>query len=513
MFFTRREFLWTTAGSTVLLPCGLRAQSADPSLFRHGVASGDPLSDRVVLWTRVTTPATRSATGPVRVEWQVAADEQLTRIAARGSAEARPERDFTVKVDAGGLEPGRPYFYAFTAGGQQSPIGRTRTLPAATAPRVRLASVSCANYPAGYFNPYRCLANRDDLDAVVHLGDYIYEFENGVYGDGGGLLRIPEPRRETISLSDYRVRYATYRSDPDLQAVHARHPFIVVWDDHELTNDAWRGGAGNHNEDQGEGDWRTRQAAAYQAYLEWMPIREVPGGGIHLYRTFRFGALADLIMLDTRGLRDQQVARDNVAALNSPARTLLGAVQEEWLFNQLRASQRAGTTWRVLGQQIMFSRISMPGRAVLLNDTWDGYQAARDRVLDFLDTEKMRDVALLAGDIHSSWALDVPRNPWRGYTPSTGAGSLAVELITPAVSSPPLFADAAIRQMAPGLRLALPHLKFLEGENRGYLLVDMDAKRLQAEWYHVPGVLQRSPRETKAMTFVCERGSGRLAAG
>ena len=513
MFLTRRAFLWTTAGSTVLLPCALRAQSSDPSLFQHGVASGDPLTDRVILWTRISTPPTRSAVGPGRVDWQLASDEGITRIVSRGSAEARPERDFTVKVDAGGLEPGRTYFYAFTAGGQRSPIGRTRTLPGAAVQRVRLASVSCANYPAGSFNPYRCLANRDDLDAVVHLGDYIYEFQNGVYGDGSALLRIPEPRRETVSLSDYRVRYATYRSDPDLQAVHARHPFIVVWDDHELTNDAWRGGAGNHNEDQGEGDWRTRQAAAYQAYLEWMPIREVAGGGIHLYRTFRFGRLADLIMLDTRGLRDQQVARDDVAALNNPSRTLLGAPQEQWLFDQLRTSQRAGTAWRMLGQQIMFSRMSMPERPALLNDTWDGYQAARDRVLSFLDAEKMRDVAVLAGDIHSSWAFDVPRDPWHGYTPSTGAGSLAVELITPAVSSPPLFADPAIRQMAPVLKSTLPHLKFLEGDNRGYVLIDMDAKRLQAEWYHVPDVQQRSDREAKAAAFVCERGSARLAAG
>jgi alkaline phosphatase D len=513
MFLTRRDFLWTSAGSTVLLRCGVRAQVAAPTLFQHGVASGDPLADRVVLWTRVTTPPTRSAIGPVTVEWQVAADDRFTRVVARGSAEAHPDRDFTVKVDAGGLEPGRRYFYAFTAGGERSPVGRTRTLPAAAAQRVRLGVVSCANYPAGFFNPYRCLADRDELDAVLHLGDYMYEFENGVYGEGSGLLRIPEPRRETVTLSDYRIRYATYRSDPDLQAVHAQHPFIVVWDDHELTNDAWRDGAANHNPDKGEGDWRTRQAAAYQAYLEWMPLREVRGGGIHLYRTFRFGALADVIMLDTRGLRDQQVARDNVDALNSPTRTLLGDVQERWLFDRLRESQRGGTAWRVLGQQIMFSRISMPQSPTLLTDTWDGYQAARERVLDFLDTEKMRDVAILAGDIHSSWAFDVPRHPWRGYSPATGAGSLAVELITPAVSSPPLFADPVIRQLAPGLRTTLPHLKFLEGENRGYLLIDIDAKRLQADWYHVPDVLQRSAAEARAMTFVCERGSSRLAAG
>ena len=510
MSLTRREFLWSTAGSTVLLPLSLRAQSAVPALFQHGVASGDPLTDRVILWTRITEPPTRSAIGPVDVEWLVATDAGLTQVVGRGTARATPERDFTVKADATGLEPGRPYFYAFTAGGQRSPIGRTKTLPAGAVPRVRLASVSCANYPAGYFNPYRCLANRDDLDAVVHLGDYIYEFENGVYGDGSGLLRIPEPRREAVTLSDYRVRYATYRSDPDLQDVHARHPFIVVWDDHELTNDGWSGGAANHNPDKGEGDWATRKAAAYRAYLEWMPVREAAGGGIRLYRNFRFGTLADLIMLDTRALRDQQAPGDNIAAITNPERTLLGKEQEAWLFEQMRASQRAGMAWRVLGQQILFSRFSFPGRPVALVDTWDGYQAARERVLDFLVAEKMRDVAILSGDIHSSWAFDVPRNPWDGYTARTGAGSLAVELITPAVSSPPLFADAAVRERMATLRYLLPHLKYLEGESRGYVHVDITPQRLQADWYHVPGVLERSTRETKAMSYVCERGSSRL---
>ncbi len=508
MSLTRRAFLWTTAGSTVCVPLGLRAQSADPLLFQHGVASGDPLADRVILWTRVTPPPTRSATGPIQVAWEVAADERLSRIVQRGVAHGVPERDFTVKVDVAGLEPGRPYFYAFTAGGERSAVGRTRTLPHGTVPRVRLASVSCANYPAGYFNPYRCLANRDDLDAVLHLGDYIYEFQNGVYGDGSGLLRIPEPRRETLSLSDYRVRYATYRSDPDLQDVHARHPFIVVWDDHELTNDAWANGAANHND--GEGDWLARKAAAYQAYLEWMPVRESAAGRIHLYRAFRFGTLADLVMLDTRALRDKQVAGDNVAALARSDRTLLGKEQEAWLFDTLRASQRAGTAWRVLGQQILFSRFSFPGRPVALNDTWDGYQAARERVVDFLVSEKMRDIAILSGDIHSSWAFDVPRNPWDGYTARDGMGSLAVEFVTPAVSSPPLFADAATRERMATFRYLLPHLKYLEGESRGYVHLDITPARLQADWYHVPGVMERSARETKAVSFVCERGAARV---
>ena len=512
---TRRRFLWSAAASAAVWPHLLHAQSpatAASGVFRHGVASGDPLTDRVILWTRVTPGGATGSAGPVNVQWRIAADAGLAQVVARGSVRTAAERDFTVKVDAGGLEPGRPYYYAFEAGGERSPTGRTKTLPSGVVDRVRLASVSCSNYPAGYFNVYRCLANRTDLDAVVHVGDYIYEFENGRYGDGTALLRIPEPRREAVTLSDYRIRYATYRTDPDLQDAHRLHPFIVVWDDHELTNDAWSGGASNHDPDQGEGDWATRQAAAYRAYLEWMPVRETPGPGIHLYRSFRFGTLVDLVMLDTRGLRDQQAPPTDLVALADPARTLLGAPQEAWLFDQLRSSQRAGTGWRVLGQQVMFSRASQPGRPVLLSDTWEGYQAARDRVFDCLVSDRIRDVAILSGDLHSSWAMDVPRNPWDGYQRATGEGSLAVELLTPAISSPPLFTDATLRERAPLLRALLPHLKFLEGDSRGYVLLDITRARMQAEWYFVPTVLERSAAETRAAAFVCERGSSRLAS-
>ena len=511
MPLTRREFLWATAASGLLLPASLRAQEAGPTVFQHGVASGDPLTNRVILWTRVTTPQTRSVAGPVAVNWQIATDEALSRIVGRGTTRATADRDFTVKVDAAGLEPGRTYYYAFIAGGQRSPIGRTRTLPVGGVTRVRLALACCANYPAGYFNPYRCIANRDDLDAVVHVGDYIYEFANGVYGDGTALSRIPAPPGEAVTLEDYRVRYATYRRDPDLQDVHARHPFIVVWDDHELANDAWSGGAVNHNPEAGEGDWPTRQAAAYRAYREWLPIRETAGQQIHLYRSFRFGSLADLIMLDTRGLRSQQAAGDDMAQIISPQRTMLGAAQETWLFDELRASQRAGSAWRVLGQQVMFSRLSFPDRPVPMVDSWDGYQSARTRLLDFFAGQKIGDVAILSGDAHSSWAFDVANNPWNGYTARSGAGSAAVELVAPAVSSPPLFADARLRDGLTALRYLLPHLKYMEGDSRGYVLVDITPKQLQADWYHVPGVLERSQAERVAASFVCERGSAHLA--
>jgi alkaline phosphatase D len=511
MPITRRKFIQGAAASA-LIPLAVRAEQAAPDpaqrLFKHGVASGDPLTDRVMLWTRITPPPTRSATGPIDVQWMVAADEGLQQVIARGTAQAAMERDFTVKVDAGGLATGRSYYYGFVASGERSPIGRTKTLPD-RADRLRVASVSCSNYPAGYFNVYRCLAGRADLDAVIHLGDYIYEFANGRYGDGSSSGRVPLPAGEASTLADYRNRYATYRSDIDLQEAHRRHPFIAVWDDHESANDAWSGGAPNHNESQGS--WAIRQAAAYKAYLEWMPIRESADPRIHLYRSFRFGDLVDLVMLDTRGLRDQQARGNDAKALADPSRSLLGAAQEEWFFNQLRTSQRAGAGWRLIGQQILFTPLSIPGLPVANPDLWDGYAPARNRVFDLLATDKITNVVVLTGDIHSSWAMDVPRNPWTGYDPTTGAGSIAVELVTPAISSPPFFASAELRQRAAQLRPLARHLKFLEGEHNGYTLLDVTRERLQAEWYHVDSVAQRGDTETKAASLVCEHGSSRLS--
>jgi alkaline phosphatase D len=482
-----------------------RQAPAASGLFKHGVASGDPLTDRVMLWTRVTTPAEAIA-----VRWRVATDETLNRIVASGSAETSAARDWTVKVDAGGLRPGRTYYYAFDAAGDQSPIGRTKTLPEESVARVQLAQVSCSNYPAGYFNVYRCLANRPDLDAVLHLGDYIYEFANGTYGDGSAMGRVPLPAGEATTLADYRSRYATYHSDVDLQAAHAMHPFVVVWDDHEIINDASREGAPGHRGTAEQ--WRTRLAEAYQAYLEWMPVREFKGTGIHLYRDFRFGRLVDLLMLDTRALRDRQATPRDAATLGDATRSVLGADQEAWLFANLRRSQQSGHAWRLLGQQILFAPLTPAGVAPQNTDVWDGYPAARARVMDYLERERISNLAILTGDIHSSWAMDVPRSPFRGYTPATGAGSLAVELVTPAISSAPLFAGAGMREATMLLRLAAPHLKYLDGENRGYVLLDIDAKRLQAEWYLVPGVDTRSAYEARAARFVCEAGSAHLVS-
>ena len=511
---SRRAFLWTTAASSLAWPILAREQreiAAGGGRFQHGVASGDPLTDRVIAWTRVT-PSDPTTIQAIDVRWRVATDPDLRRVVARGAARTDASCDYTVKVDVEGLSPGVTYYYAFDAAGEQSPVGRTKTLPRGDVGRFRLALVSCSNYPAGFFNVYRCIANRPELDAVVHVGDYIYEFSAADIGTAAEIGRVPQPPREVITLADYRIRYATYRTDPDLQEAHRLFPFLAVWDDHEMTNDAWSGGAANHNPERGEGDWATRKAAAYKAYLEWMPIRESREPGIHLYRTFAIGNLANLVMIDTRSQRDQQAVGAHATALADKSRTMLGAAQEAWLFDELRKSNRAGTAWTLLGQQVIFSPSTPSGMAATETDTWEGYVGQRERVFDVLERERMRNLVILTGDAHSSWGFDVPRTPWKNYRGATGEGSLAVELVTPAISSNPpgVFSRAGGDGVLAALRVALPHLKFLDGIRRGYVVADLTPHTMRASWYFIPDVRTRSDTDVPGPTVVCARGSNHL---
>jgi alkaline phosphatase D len=512
MPISRRSFIYTTAAASAARFVRLRAQEGDGErrVFRHGVASGDPLGDRVILWTRVTVPGA----SVLEVWWELATDASFKRIVSRGMVTTGAERDYTVKIDAGLLQPATTYYYRFHAAGERSPIGRTRTLPAAGVDRVRLALVSCSNLPFGYFNVYQRVAARHDLDAVLHLGDYIYEHPNGRYGDGTPLGRIPEPDAEIVTLADYRTRHAQYKRDPDLQEVHRQHPFIVVWDDHEFANNAWVGGAANHNAEENEGAWTLRRAAAVRAYLEWLPIREDRATRrVRIYRTFSFGDLADLMMLDTRlAERDAQAAsRDEVGRIDDPARTLLGPAQEHWLAGELAASGRAGVRWQLLGQQVMFAPGSLPGAASASTDNWDGYRPARTRVLDALAAHRLRNVIVLTGDVHSSWAYDVPRDPWSGYDPGRGTGTAAVEVVTPAVTSPSGFGepDRAARRAASLLR-SRPHLKFVDGLHRGYVVLDVTRERAQADWFFVPTITERSAAEQFGKGFFTVAGEPRF---
>jgi alkaline phosphatase D len=502
---SRRRFLYGAGASLVAWPALAGAQTSDASgrrTFIHGVASGDPLTDRVILWTRATPAAAASA--PVSVRWRIADDERLTRVVAQGTAMARAERDFTVKVDAAGLRPGTTYYYAFDAAGEQSLVGRTRTLPARGASRLRLGVVSCADYEKGYFNVYRNLAARQDLDAVLFLGDYVYEYSTTTPGIIRVPGRVPAPAHECASLDDYRLRYGSQHLDPDLAALHAVHPCIAVWDDHESANDSWRDGAQRHDAEQGP--WAARKAAARQAFDEWLPLRETS----RMYRRFGFGGLADVMMLDGRSYRDQQVLASDYVALSNPRRSMLGAEQEAWLYDSLRASQRAGTAWRLLGQQVIFAPFVPQVGSAQEVDNWEGYPAARSRFFDCLEQDRIADVAVLTGDIHSSWALDLPRSPLSGYDEPTGRGSLAVEIITPAVTSAPFFERGAMRERARTFKSASPHMRWMNGDRHGYVTLDITRERLHADWYHIRTITERTGDETKAASFVCERGSRRL---
>ena len=483
--------------------------------FSHGVASGDPLADRVILWTRVSPNAKQHAKrtpSAVQVQWRVALDQAMRKIVAQGEVSTTAARDYTVKVDAAALQPDTYYYYQFSAQGDKSVVGRTRTAARSGAVQVKIAVASCANYPFGHFNAYRRIAEREDLNAVVHLGDYLYEYAPGTY-DNPASGRKHFPEREIVSLQDYRGRHAQYKTDPDLQAAHQQHPWICVWDDHESTNNSWHGGAQNHNE--GEGDWQVRKQIAIAAYHEWMPIRDqsMSIGAPHIYRSFRFGDTADLIMLDTRlHGRSEQVDKSDVDGLQDPTRTLLGADQLAWLQQQLKVSNERGSQWRLLGQQCMFGQLLGPQGGVQNADQWDGYPLERAKILDQLEAQNIDNTVILTGDIHSAWGMDITRDPFSDqYDGQTGKGSLAVELVCTSVTSPSPFGNRAQatergRQMV----ATQPHIHWVDFTDRGYLVVDLDAERARAEWWMVDTITSTKHKEFLAGSLLTESGTNHL---
>ncbi|MFF5611939.1 alkaline phosphatase D family protein [Streptomyces albidoflavus] len=499
---SRRTVVLAAAATGALLPLGAAttATAAATPQFLHGVASGDPLPDGVLLWTRVTPTEEAqpgSGAGPdTEVGWEIAADAAFSSVVARGTVTARAATDHTVRADVRGLSPATGYWFRFTAGSTVSPAGRTRTAPAASASPagLRFGVVSCANWEAGWFSAYRHLAARGDLDAVLHLGDYIYEYATGDYP--ATPVRPHRPAHEITTLADYRLRHATYKTDPDLAALHARHPVIAIWDDHEFANDAWSGGAENHTPG-AEGAWSERSAAARQAYFEWMPVRASTEGTV--FRRLRFGDLADLHLLDLRSFRSEQVSIGN-GAVDSPDRSITGRAQLDWLKAGLSGSQAA---WQLVGTSVMISPVAfgsvpahllkplaellgLPTQGLAINvDQWDGYTADRTELIRHLRSAGIRDTVFLTGDIHMAWANDVP------VTAATYplSESAATEFVVTSVTSDNLddllkVAPGTLSTVAEGaIKAANRHVKWLDMDGHGFGVLDVTAERSQMDYY------------------------------
>lgn len=472
-------------GLLYFLPSDQSFHGTPEVAFEHGVASGDPLSKQVIIWTKVTADGSQR----LPVSYQVSMDPEFAEVQQKGISITSDDQDYTVKVDLRNLQPATTYYYQFECFGVKSPIGRTRTLPEGDIDQIQLAVVSCSNYEWGYFNPLASLALRDSIDAVLHLGDYIYEYQISGYGDTT-IGRIHEPPHELISLEDYRTRYAQYRSTAGFQAVHQQHPFITVWDDHEISNDSYVDGAENHQEE--EGDYKTRRNAAKKAYYEWMPVRENKGA---LYRNFNFGNLVDLIMLDER-LAGRTAPVDSLddPTFQDSTRTMLGEAQRTWFFEQLKSSK---ATWKVIGNQVIFSDLRFgevfPNRPLNL-DAWDGYPYEKKTVIDFIQKNELQNIIFTTGDTHCSWAFDTPSD-LEAYKEKGKAAVVAVEFGTTSISSGNYDEYTTIDTVRQVEQLYLknnPHLKYVNLSEHGYLLLRINAEATTAEWHYTEGGLRQA---------------------
>lgn len=507
---------------------------AELAPFYHGVASGDPLPDGFIIWTRVTLPENqKNRGGNVPVQWQVSEDPGMKRVIRRGNVLTSAERDFTVKADVRGLPAGKTYYYRFHALGKHSITGKTKTTPSSEVEQLKFAVVSCSNYEWGYFSGYDRIARRNDLDAVIHLGDYFYEYPDNASYSSPVIRdeRVLFPAHETVTLGDYRTRFSTYRLDANLRRAHQQHPFIVIWDDHESANDAWKNGAENHDPAT-EGDWETRKAASKKAYFEWMPIRESQGT---ISRSLSYGPLMDLIMLDTRiEGRDEQINDVTAPALYAPNRTILGQSQKMWLKNELTSSTAA---WKVLGNQVIFSEFNIGFAAALdpsftpealestFLDIWDGYPAERAELVNHLATGAIENVVFLTGDFHSSFAFEVA-NPALGnpfYNSATGAGAVAVEFATPSLSAANFdenldpgtsaLLEFFINQPLPtpvGPINFNPHMKYVDLDRHGYFVLSVTPEAVQADYYYLADILVAQTTESWGAGFISMAGSNHL---
>lgn len=536
---TRRNLfrLGGLAAATVATPLAARGFGSG---FTHGVASGEPGQDRVLLWSRYV------AGQDTRLGWEISDTMDFTRIIASGNVTASASHDWCVKAWAAGLEPGLWYYYRFIApDGSQSDVGRTRTLPDGDVDKFRMAVFSCSNFGFGWFNAYAHAAEANDVDLALHLGDYIYEYNRGSYPSASQANpdRVLWPENEIVALADYRLRYATYRNDPDLRRIHQLLPMISVWDDHEVANDTWKGGAQNHQPET-EGPWEARKAAAMQAYHEWLPVSDEP------YAEYSLGRLATLMRLDTRlagrdkqfnlaeVIAGKQTPEEIVAGLSAfrdggfraAERELLGAEQQAWLATRLAASRREGAVWQVLVQQVLMGELyTAPELAAALPadapdyvrrrvetsaiaeraglpanmDAWDGYPAARQRVFEAALAADANLISL-AGDTHNAWAFDL----------TLGGKPVGVEFGTHSVSSPGL--EGYLGAIPPE-RLARivagrnPALKFTDTSQRGYMVVELTPEAASSEYRFMSTIRQRSSQLAGSHRVVSRAGARTLS--
>ncbi|MET8564069.1 alkaline phosphatase D family protein [Streptomyces flaveolus] len=518
----RRRFLTVTGAAAALafavnLPAAGTAAAAefdarritdDP--FTLGVASGDPLPGSVLLWTRLAPQPYQPDGGlpaqRVTVHWELAHDEDFRRIVRRGTAPAHPEFGHTVHVEVPHLPADRVFFYRFRTGTWLSPTGRTRTAPPpGTRPAaLTLGAVSCQAYADGYYTAYRHLAE-DDVDVVFHLGDYLYEYAVNATGNDRHYTDRTLPahyNRETVTLEDYRLRYALFKSDPDLMAAHAAHPFVVTWDDHETENNY----ADDTPEDGGSSEeFLLRRASAYRAYWENQPLRrpQLPtGSDMRLYRRLHWGRLAQFDVLDTRQYRSDQAYGDGWQypgpESEDPARTLTGATQERWLIDGWRTSR---ALWNVVPQQVTFSQryntTTTPSKVSM--DSWDGYPASRERILAGAESAGVENLMVLTGDVHVHYAFDIKRD-----FGDPGSRTVGTEIVTTSITS---GRDGADRPGNWATYLAAnPHMKFYNGR-RGYVTVTLGEEAARADFKTVPYVTRPGAPVTTAASFVTEAGN------
>jgi alkaline phosphatase D len=504
---SRRTFLAGLAGVS-LLPALARAQVATPrwqaNPFSLGVASGYPRPDGFVLWTRLAPVPLAPGGGiapdiVVPVQWEIARDEGFRNIAARGEAHATAGFAHSIHVEPVGLEPGRPYWYRFRSGSATSAVGRTTTAPAvgAAVDRLRIAVGSCQQYEHGYYAAYRQIA-ADSPDLFLHLGDYIYELSWGE-----NLIRR-HAAPECYTLDDYRTRHALYRLDPELQVAHAACPWLVTWDDHEVDNDH----AGDISEElDPPALFRARRAGAYQAYYEHLPLprRSVQlGSHLRLHTTVSLGDLVQVAMLDGRQFRSPQAcappgrsggSTSNCPELTDPRRTMLGRTQEQWLAARLAGSR---ARWNLLGQQTVMARVDeQPGPGERFwTDSWNGYPAARDRLLGFIGDRQPANPVVLSGDIHAFGAANLRR-----VSADPGSAIVASEFITTSITS-----QGVASKLAGQVQAENPDLLYGDASRRGYLRLDLTPARLEARMIGFDSVATVDAPSRVVRTFVVESG-------